>query len=84
MLKRKKSLEQSAIPQDGMPKQKSIYAQLMLQTDDKVRLQTLSQFLKTYNHYVNKLLLAKVDPFIEKQNKNYLRVLDLAKISNVF
>ena len=57
---------------------------MLLQTDDKVRSQSLSQFLKTYNFYVNKLLLAKVDPFIEKQNKNYLKQFDLDQMSNVF
>lgn len=43
--------------------------------------------MKTYNYYVNKLLLARVDPFIEKQNRLYLREMDfnkLGKISNVF
>ena len=35
-------------------------------TDEKVRLQSLKSFLKTYNYYVSKLLLARVDPFIDK------------------
>ena len=46
---------------------------MFLANDDKVNKQTLKQFLKTYTFYVSKILLAYTDPFIEKQNKQYLR-----------
>ena len=61
--------------------------QMFLMTDEKVRMQSLTQFLRQYNYYVNKLLLARVDPFIEKKSKQYLQQLDfnkLDKVSNVF
>ena len=68
-------------------RQKKLATKMFTMTDDKVRMQTLKQFLKTYNYYVSRLLLARVDPFIQSQNKKYLRQLDLnklQKISNVF
>lgn len=46
---------------------------MFLMTEEKVKLQSLKSFLKTYNFYVSKLMTARVDPFIEKQNRQYLR-----------
>ena len=66
MLLKKKPTQITTTTSTSSAQKKSIYAQVMTQTDDKVQLQTLSQFLKTYNYYVSKLLLARVDPFIEK------------------
>ena len=45
-------------------RQKKLATKMFTMTDDKVRMQTLKQFLKTYNYYVSRLLLARVDPFI--------------------
>ena len=57
-------------------REKKLSTQIYLMTEEKVRKSSTKDFLKTYNYYVNKLLLAKVDPFIEKQNRNYLRQFD--------
>ena len=67
--------------------EKKLATQMFLANEDKVHKQTLKQFLRTYTFYLNKILLAYADPFIEKQNRQYLRQLDfrkLSKISNVF
>ena len=47
-------------------KEKKLTTKIFSMTEDKVKLQSVKSFLKTYNYYVNKLLLARVDPFIEK------------------
>ena len=54
-------------------KEKEVSRAIFLATPDKVSKQKLSVFLKQYNYFINKLLVAKSDPFIEKQNKLHLR-----------
>ena len=49
-------------------KEKELSRAIFLATPDKVNQQSLSDFLKTYNYYINKLLVSKSDPFIQKQN----------------
>jgi len=56
-------------------------------TPDKIQKHKLKDFLKLYNYYINKLLIGKSDPFIEKQNRIYLRRREadsLLKLRNVF
>ena len=69
-------------------KDKKLATKMFLTNEDnKVKKGTLKQFLKTYSFYLSKIMTAYTDPFIEKQNKQYLRQLDfkkLSKISNVF
>ena len=67
--------------------EQALNKQIFLMTDEKVRLQSLKQFLKTYVRYVNKLLLTQDDPFLQNQHRKYLRMIDfnkLSKVSNVF
>lgn len=52
-------------------------------TPEKIRKAKLNDFLAQYNYYINKLLIAKSDPFIEKQNKCYLRRLDYDKLDKL-
>jgi len=54
-------------------KEKEVSRAIFLATPDKVNKQKLSVFLKQYNYFINKLMIAKSDPFIEKQNKLHLR-----------
>ena len=42
-------------------------------TPDKVQKAKLKPFLAQFNYYINKLLIAKSDPFIEARNRVYLR-----------
>ena len=68
-------------------KEKEVSRAIFLATPDKVSKQKLSVFLKQYNYFINKLLIAKSDPFIEKQNKLHLRQRDadeLYQLKNVF
>ena len=67
--------------------EQNLNKQIFLMTDEKVRLQSLKQFLRTYVRYVNKLLMTQDDPFLQQKHKKYLRNLDfnkLSKVSNVF
>ena len=52
-------------------------------TPEKIAKQRLHEFLKQYNYYINRLLIAKSDPFIEKQNKCYLRRLEFVKLAKL-
>ena len=67
--------------------EQNLNKQIFLMTDEKVRLQSLKQFLRTYVRYVNKLLMTQDDPFLQHKHRKYLRKLDfnkLSKVSNVF
>ena len=57
--------------------------EIFLMTPEKVRNAKLHHFLAKYNYYINKLLITKSDPFIEKQNRIYLRALDFKKLSKL-
>ena len=57
--------------------------QIFLMTPEKIAKQRLHEFLKQYNYYINRLLIAKSDPFIEKQNKCYLRRLEFVKLEKL-
>ena len=51
----------------------------------KEKNKSLKQFLASYNVYIQKIMLSKVDPYIEKQNKNYSAIHEkMAKKSTVF
>lgn len=67
--------------------EQNLNKQIFLMTDEKVRLQSLKQFLRTYVRYVNKLLMTQDDPFLQHKHRKYLHKLDfnkLSKVSNVF
>ena len=52
-------------------------------TPDKMKKEKLSEFLLKYNYYINRLLIAKSDPFIEQKNKSYLRKLEFDKLGRL-
>ena len=52
-------------------------------TPEKLNKQKLSEFLQQYNYYINRLLIARSDPFIEQKNKCYLRKLEFDKLSQL-
>lgn len=52
-------------------------------TPEKMKKVNLREFLARYNYYINKLLITKSDPYIEKQNKCYLKRLDFDKLDSL-
>lgn len=52
-------------------------------TPDKVQKAKLKPFLAKFNYYINKLLIAKSDPFIESRNRVYLQRLDFDKLDKI-
>ena len=46
-------------------KEKEIGKQIFLMTPEKLQKQKLQEFMQQYNFYINRLLIAKSDPFIE-------------------
>ena len=60
----------------GVGNSKRLDAKTFLATtnESKERNQSLKEFLTTYNVYIHKILLAKTDPFIDKQNRQYMLI----------
>ena len=56
---------------------------IFLQTPEKLAKQSLTEFLKQYNYYINRLLIARSDPFIAKQSQCYLRNIEVDKLSKL-
>ena len=52
-------------------------------TPEKIRKHSLTDFLRMFNYYTNKLLIARSDPFIEKQNIVYLKQRENDEIFNM-
>ena len=64
-------------------KEKEIGKQIFLMTPEKLKKQKLQEFMQQYNFYINRLLIAKSDPFIEQRNKCYLRKLEFDKLEEI-
>ena len=64
-------------------KEKEIGKQIFLMTPEKLKKQKLQEFMQQYNFYINRLLIAKSDPFIEQRNKCYLRKLEFDKLAEI-
>ena len=54
-------------------KEEDVSRAIFLLTPEKIRKHSLTDFLRMFNYYTNKLLIARSDPFIEKQNIVYLK-----------
>mmetsp|Transcript_16224 Transcript_16224/g.20574 ORF Transcript_16224/g.20574 Transcript_16224/m.20574 type:complete len:138 (+) Transcript_16224:1676-2089(+) len=56
-----------------LEKEKDVSRAIFLLTPEKIKKHSLTDFLRMFNYYTNKLLIGKSDPFIEKQNNVYLK-----------
>ena len=66
-----------------MKKEEDVSRAIFLLTPEKIRKHSLTDFLRMFNYYTNKLLIARSDPFIEKQNIVYLKQRENDEIFNM-
>ena len=68
-------------------KRKKVTKQLYIPNAENASKLSTKQFLKNYVWYINRLLMAKSDPFIKAKSEVYIRNVDfkkLTKVANVF
>jgi len=68
-------------------KQKRVATKMFLATEEKVKKQTLKDFIRVYSYYINNIMMQRMDPYITEKRKQYLMQVDINKLSkfaNVF